>query len=213
MQVTHMADVVHALLKHSDGATKNILAIAGSIRRGSYNHLLLRAAAEHAPIGMQVRIYGGLASIPLFSEDQESETGGGPETVRHLRAAVAAADGLLISTPEYNQSIPGVLKNIIDWLSRPTPEEVLIGKPIALIGASTGSWGTRLSQAALRQVLNATESAVMPGSALFVRNAASLFDRAGRLLDVKTLEQLMALLATLDRWIDRLKRPVLDGAR
>ncbi|MHB8405080.1 MAG: NADPH-dependent FMN reductase [Gammaproteobacteria bacterium] len=208
-----MADAIHALLKHSDGATKNILAIAGSIRRGSYNHLLLRAAAEHAPKGMQVRIYGGLACIPPFNEDQEAETGGGPETVRHLRAAVAAADGLLIATPEYNQSFPGVLKNVIDWLSRPAPEEVLIGKPIALIGASMGSWGTRLSQAALRQVLNATESAVMPGSALFVRNAASLFDEAGRLLDVQTLEQLTTLLANFDSWINRFKKPVLDDVR
>src|SRR5581483_11429227 len=91
-------------------------------------------------------------ALPLFDEDLEPATLGGPDAVRQLRAQVAAGDGLLIATPEYNQSLPGVLKNAIDWLSRPWPDEVLAGKPVAVIGASSGRWGARLAQAALRQV-------------------------------------------------------------
>ena len=178
---------------------KTVLGIAGSLRRSSYNRSLLRAAKETAPEGMAI-LLEDLAPIPLFDEDLESATGGGPEPVRRLRDRVASADGLLIATPEYNHSFPGVLKNAIDWLSRPAPEEVLAGKPIAVIGASGGPWGTRLAQGALRQVLYATESLVMPNPALFVREAGRLFD-GERLVDQPTRERLEKLLAAFDRWI------------
>lgn len=152
------------------------------------------------PAGMTVVIYNGMASIPLFNEDLE--LGGGPAVVRSLRREVAAADGILIATPEYNQSLPGVLKNTVDWLSRPAPDEVLVGKPVAIIGASSGRWGTRLAQAALRQVLYATESIVLPKPAVYVREAARLFDERGRLIDQPTGEMLEALLAAFASWIE-----------
>ena len=173
-----------------------ILAIAGSLRRGSFNRLLLRAAAERLPT---IDIFDELASVPLFDEDLES---GAPiESVVALRDRVAAANGLLISTPEYNWSIPGVLKNAIDWLSRP-PMEVLARKKIAIIGASGGTWGTRLAQAALRQTLTATESIVMPAPALFVARAENVFDADGHLVDARVAQQLDAVLAAFAQWID-----------
>jgi chromate reductase len=185
----------------------NILAIPGSLRRGSFNRLLLQAAVERAPAGLSIRLYDGLASIPLFDADLESGTGGrGPQPVRDLRATVAAADGLLIATPEYNHSIPGVLKNAIDWLSRPAPEEVLIGKPVAVVGASSGRWGTRLAQSALRQVLFATESVLLPSPALFVRDAEQMFDADGRLVDASTGKSLEAVLTAFSRLIARIPR-------
>lgn len=181
---------------------KRVLAIAGSLRRGSWNLRLLEAAAECVPAGMTVSVYDDLASIPLFNEDLEQETDGGPEVVQRLRRDVAAADGLLIATPEYNHSIPGVLKNTLDWLSRAAPDEVLAGKPVAIIGASGGRWGTRLAQHALRQTLHATESLVMPAPALFIRDVGGLFDTAGRLSDVPTRKSLENVLDSLADWID-----------
>lgn len=180
-----------------------MLAVAGSLRRNSYNRLLVQAAQELAPPRLLVQPYSGLADIPLFDEDLEQATEGGPESVRRFRAAVAAADGLLFSTPEYNWSIPGVLKNAIDWLSRPGPAEVLIGKPVALMGASAGRWGTRLAQAALRQTLTAAESLVLPSPALFLRDAAAAFDAGGRIVDDDVRRQLGILLAAFAEWIDR----------
>ncbi|HVR81219.1 MAG TPA: NADPH-dependent FMN reductase [Luteimonas sp.] len=191
--------------QNSSNATqpgKRVLAIAGSLRTGSWNLRLLEAAVELAPAGMTISVHHNLASIPLFDEDLEHATDGGPDPVRRLRHAVASADGLLIATPEYNQSIPGVLKNTIDWLSRATPDEVLAGKPIAIIGATMGRWGTRLAQHALRQTLCATESLVMPAPALFIMDAAKLFDDAGRLSDIPTLKSLQAVLDSFANWID-----------
>ena len=182
---------------------KTVLAIAGSLRRHSFNRLLLDAAAQLAPEDMKVVRFEGLASIPLFDEDLEGLPAGNPEPVERLRRAVASADGLLIATPEYNWSIPGVLKNAIDWLSRASPEEVLAGKPVAIVGASSGPWGTRLAQAALRQVLTSTESLILPSPALFVRNAASAFDDSGRLTDQKVRAQLSALLGAFEEWIEK----------
>jgi chromate reductase len=184
----------------------NILAICGSTRAGSMNRRLLDAAAELAPASMLLRICEPLDSIPLFSEDREHAGAPGFGAVQRLREQVARADGVLIATPEYNQSIPGVLKNAIDWLSRPLPDEVLIGKPVAVIGASGGRWGTRLAQAALRQVLYATESPVLPRPALFVREAAALFDAQGRLVDATTRESLAELLVAFARWIELLPK-------
>jgi chromate reductase, NAD(P)H dehydrogenase (quinone) len=180
-----------------------VLAIAGSIRTGSLNRRLLEAAAELAPAGMSLSI-ADLELIPLFSEDLEHAGAPGFDAVQRLRAEVAQADGVLIATPEYNQSIPGVLKNAIDWLSRPLPEEVLAGKPVAVIGASAGRWGMRLAQAATRQVLYATESLVLPRPALYLREATALFDAQGGLMDATTRESLAELLRAFARWIELL---------
>ncbi len=152
---------------------------------------------------MTIVAYDDLRTIPPFDEDLEAGTG--PEAVRSLRRRVAGADGLLIATPEYNWSMPGVLKNAIDWLSRPGPEEVLIGKPVAVIGASAGRWGTRLAQANLRQVLTSTESLVMPGPALFVREAGAAFGPSGQ-LDASTRDQLVGVLAVFSRWMEAVER-------
>jgi len=178
-----------------------ILAIPGSLRRRSFNRLLLRAARECAPPGLEVELYEGLAALPLFDEDLEEASGGGPASVQRLRGLVAAADGLLIATPEYNQSLPGVLKNAIDWLSRPGPNEVLVDKPVAVMGASGGRWGTRLAQSTLRHVLVATEALVLPKPMLFLREAATLFDESGRLIHPQTCKQLEALMTSFARWI------------
>jgi chromate reductase len=183
----------------------HILALPGSLRRGSYNRLLLAAAAGLAPAATTVRLFADLASIPLFDEDLEGEEAALPDAVVRLRRAVDSADGVLIATPEYNQSIPGVLKNAVDWLSR--SGEVLAEKPVAVVGASTGPWGTRLAQSALRQVLHATGSLVLPGAALYARDAAHLFDGDGRLVDPATREALANVLARFADWIHRAGSP------
>lgn len=184
----------------------SILAIPGSLRRRSFNRVLVEACVRCAPPGMRVDVYRSLAEIPSFSEDLEAETGGGPESVRTLRMLVRRADGLVIATPEYNHSVPGVLKNAIDWLSRPDDDHVLRGKPVAIAGVSRGPWGTRLAQAALRQILYATESPVLPAPALFLREAERLVDESGRLADPRTEQRLRALLAAFASWI-----PLVSG--
>ncbi|HJQ13022.1 MAG TPA: NADPH-dependent FMN reductase [Gemmatimonadaceae bacterium] len=182
-----------------------MLAIGGSLRRGSFNRMLLKLAAVSSPPSLEVEIYDELASIPLFDEDVEAAAQGGPPSVKRLRDEVKAADGLLIATPEYNQSMSGVLKNSIDWLSRPGPEEVLIGKPVAIVGASGGRWGTRLAQANLRQVLTATESLVMPQPAIFVAEASKVFDADGRLLNDVLRKQLQVFMRAFFEWLSRMK--------
>ncbi|MFC5742705.1 NADPH-dependent FMN reductase [Dyella tabacisoli] len=175
-----------------------VIAIAGSLRRDSINRLLLRAAAEMAPTDLQVDVYDGLTAIPMFDEDSEKfMTATGP--VRALAAQVSAADAVLIATPEYNHSIPGVLKNAIDWLSRGSIGDVLAGKPVAVIGASTGRWGTRLAQTALRQVLFATGSVVLSGPAVYLNNGAAAFDAQGRLIDPATRASLGHVLDMMRR--------------
>lgn len=149
---------------------------------------------------MAITVYEDLASVPLFSEDLE--VGDGPEPVCRFQREVGAADGLLIATPEYNQSVPGVLKNAVDWLSRP-PERALENKPVALIGATPGPWGTRFAQSVLRHVFTATESLVLPHPALYLRDAGAAFDQAGQLADVRARQSLERLLAAFAEWIRR----------
>jgi chromate reductase, NAD(P)H dehydrogenase (quinone) len=128
-----------------------VLAISGSFRSDSHNARLLRAAALALPPGVELELYEGLASLPPYCEDADVDPA--PAAVEDLRARIAAADALLIATPEYNASIPGVLKNAIDWASRPFPDNALRGKPAAVIGASTGLFGAVWAQADLRKVL------------------------------------------------------------
>lgn len=189
-----------------------ILALSGSLRRNGYNRRLLEQAALLAPPRLAIEVYDELAAVPLFDEDLEAATAGGPDGVRRLRAAVAAADGLLIATPEYNQSLPGVLKNALDWLSRSAPDAVLAGKPVAITGASSGRWGTRLAQTALRHVLTACGANVMPAPMLFMRDAAQAFDADGQLVDAGARAGLDALLVALEDWTDRTGRATLRPA-
>ena len=130
-----------------------VLGISGSLRRESLNTALLRAAAERLPAGAELVEYEGLADVPPYDEDVEAAST--PEAVRHLREAILAADAVLIATPEYNHSIPGQLKNALDWASRPAGHSALNGKPAAAIGASKSMFGGVWAQAELRKVLSA----------------------------------------------------------
>jgi chromate reductase len=178
-------------------ATTRILCLPGSLRRDSWNLRLLAEAVRTAPKGLELSLFEGLAAVPMFNEDIEQAE---PAGVHQLRSAVAMADGLLVATPEYNHSFPGVLKNAIDWLSRGSPS-VLVDKPVAIIGASAGRWGTRLAQAALRQVLTATEARVMPAPMLFVAQANECFDVDGQLRDPKLAAGLLGVVDAFRNWM------------
>ena len=157
-----------------------ILAISGSLRDGSLNTRLLREIAERAPAGVEIELYEGLRSIPLYNADDDTDPAPGP--VRALRDAVAHADGLLFATPEYNASIPGVLKNAIDWVSRPRAETPFQGKPAAVVGATTGRFGAVWAQAELRKVLANTGARVVDIELPVARGDHALEQR-GALLD------------------------------
>lgn len=202
------------MTKRHPTATRRVLCLAGSLRHDSWNRRLLRLATTVAPAQLALDVYDDLAGVPLFDEDLEQREPAGPPGVRALRAAVAAADGLLVATPEYNQSLPGVLKNALDWLSRESPHgEVLLDKPVAVTGASAGPWGTRLAQTAVRQVLHACGAVVMPAPTLFVANAAARFDASGQ-LDAVTTQSLQRLVLAFGDWMDRVTpmRDVLEVA-
>jgi chromate reductase len=176
-----------------------VLAIAGSLRRESFNRRLLRVAVTLAPRSMAIDPFEELGSVPLFNEDLETHEA--PEGVRRLRAAVAAAQGVLIATPEYNQSLPGVVKNLVDWLSRGDPS-VLNAKAIGIVGATVrGSWGTRLAQIALRQTLTACGARVMPGPEFYLRNAGEAFNTEGRLVEDCVQRLLSNFLAAFEEWV------------
>ena len=162
-----------------------IVGIAGSVRKGSYNGALLRAASELVPAGTSVEI-ASIAGIPLYDGDLESQQGA-PDAVTALKERIAAAHGLLLVTPEYNGSLPGVLKNAVDWLSRPPKDiaRVFGNKPVAIMGATPGAGGTRLAQAAWLPVLRALGTRPWFGKQLYVAGAAHVFDAEGRLVDDK----------------------------
>lgn len=170
-----------------------VLGISGSLREGSYNTKLLLAACEMLPDDMQMDIFN-LASLPVYNDDLRRE--GYPEPVKEFRQQIAAADALLIATPEYNHSIPGVLKNALDWASRP-PDPPLVGKPVAIMGASTGNFGTVRAQLHLRQVLFALNSQPVNRPEMLVARAAEKFDSDGHLIDETTRTFLRDLLFAL----------------
>jgi len=171
-----------------------ILALSGSLRRESYNTRLLRAASELAPPGVEVELYEGLASLPPYDADIDVDPV--PAAVRDLRGRIAAADGLLISSPEYNGSFPGQLKNAIDWASRPFPESSLRNKPIALAGATPGAYGAMWAQTDLRRVLGIAGARVV-GEELPVAHAPTRFDDEGRLIDPEVRAHLIEHLELL----------------
>jgi chromate reductase len=178
--------------------TLRVLAIPGSLRKNSYNRFLLEAAADLTPPGMSIVVYDSLDTVPVFNEDLEQPP---PPGVSLLREAVASSAGLLIATPEYNQSVPGVVKNMIDWLSRSDQDVGLEGKPVAVTGATTGPWGTRIAQILLRQMLTSTQALVLPQPTLFLRDASTLFDEDGTLSNEETSDSLRRLLVSFDEWI------------
>jgi chromate reductase, NAD(P)H dehydrogenase (quinone) len=186
----------------STNGTIKVLAISGSLRRQSFNTALLRAAREQAPADMSIDIYEDLASIPPY--DDEVRAAGYPGPVVVLRKRVRAADALIFATPEYNRSFSGVLKNAIDWVSRP-PDQPLEGKPALVTGAGPGALGTALANYQLRQVLSVLDVLVLPGAELLVSAAATKFDDQGRLTDETTRTLLERHLMNLRRFIDKLR--------
>ncbi len=179
----------------------HVLGFSGSLRKASYNAGLLRAAQEALPEDMTLEIFD-LAPIPLYNE--ELNVNGGPEPVKAFKARIAEADALLIATPEYNYSIPGVLKNAIDWASRPAKESPLNEKPIALMGAG-GIMGTVRAQGHLRQVAVYTNMHPLNKPELEVQRAWEKFDQNGNLTDEATRQAIRPLLEALAAWTRRLK--------
>jgi chromate reductase len=185
-----------------DATSLNVVGIAGSLRRGSYNRGLIRAAVDLTPADMRLTVHE-LGDLPLFNADLEAE--GDPDPVRRLKEAIGAADALLIATPEYNRCVPGVLKNAVDWASRPARQSVLTNKPVAIMGASTGGGGTARAQAHLRDGLGYTNGLVLPQPEVLVPFAASRFDEAGDLTDDQTKDAIRDLLAALAEWVRQLR--------
>jgi chromate reductase, NAD(P)H dehydrogenase (quinone) len=171
-----------------------VLAISGSLRRDSYNTKLLRAAEELLPSIVEMELWDGLKAVPPY--DEEDDVQPAPAAVAALRDAVAAADALLISTPEYNSSVPGQLKNAIDWASRPLATNVLRNKPVAVVGASTGAFGAVWAQGELRKVLAATGARVVEGE-VALGHAPTKFDEDGDLVEEAAREQLVEVLEAL----------------
>jgi chromate reductase len=187
-----------ATITHGSAASWRVLAVAGSLRRDSFNRRLVEAVAALSPADVSIGVFEGLPDVPLFNEDLESEPP--PRGVQRLREAVAQADGLLIATPEYNQALPGVVKNFVDWLSR-GDAPVLEGKPVAILGVTPGSWGTRHAQAQLRHCLAACGALVMPAPQVYLRDANQLFGEQGELLDARARESLTGLATSFGHWM------------
>jgi chromate reductase len=160
----------------------NVIGLSGSLRRGSYNTALLRAAQELAPAGMAIKLFD-LSLIPIYNDDVRMA--GYPSEVSRLRDSIRVADAVLIASPEYNRSVPGMLKNAIDWASRP-PEQPFKGKPIAIMGASNGALGAAFANYHLRQIFVYMDAKMVNGPELMVGDVRSKFDEVGRLIHEPT---------------------------
>ena len=180
-----------------------ILGIAGSLRKASYNRAALRAAAALVPADAGIDVFE-LDGIPGFSEDDEKNP---PAQVVELKQRIRAADAILFATPEYNYSVPGVLKNAIDWASRPYGDSAWNGKPAAIMGATPGTLGTARAQYHLRQICVFLNVFPLNQPEVMIANAATRFDASGNLTDEKTRELIRKLLANLVSWTRRLQLP------
>jgi len=179
----------------------HVLGFSGSLRQGSFNTALLRAASELLPEDLTLEIFD-LSPIPFYNADVE--TAGAPEAAQDFKTRIAAADALLIATPEYNYSIPGVLKNAIDWASRPPKNSPLNGKPLAMMGASGGSSGTMRAQMHLRQICVFTNMLPLNKPEVYLMKAFEKFDGAGKLVDEPTRQRIHELLKALATWTRKL---------
>lgn len=183
-----------------------VLGISGSLRQGSHNRTLLRAAAAELPPAAKFVEYTGLADLPAYDEDLDAMIP--PAAVQSLRRAIETADALIIATPEYNGSVPGALKNALDWASRPWPENSLRGKRVGVIGASTGLFGAVWAQAELRKILSTIGAGVIEGE-LAVGQAHEAFDNEGRLGDPELQARLSESVAAL---IEDLRASAVEAA-
>jgi chromate reductase len=172
----------------------NVLGISGSLRRDAHNRRLLLEAAELLPAGVELELFEGLKVVPPYDEDDDVEDP--HDAVVELREAIAAADAVLFATPEYNSSIPGQLKNAVDWASRPFGSGALFGKPVAVVGASTGGFGAVWAQAELRKVLGTAGARVVEGQ-VAVPHADQRLAQHGRLLDEVLAGELAELVEAL----------------
>lgn len=187
----------------SDTRPIRVVGISGSLRAGSYNSAALRAAVALAPEGMTIET-AEIGDLPLYNDDVRAA--GYPAPVQRLRDQLAAADAILFVTPEYNYSIPGVLKNAIDWASRP-PSQPFDNKPVAIMGASGGVLGSARAQYQLRQMLVFLNAFPLNKPEVMIGTAQSKFDEAGRLTDEPTREFIRTLLVALASWTERLRQP------
>jgi chromate reductase len=189
-------------LSQPNSTPVRVVGLAGSLRQGSYNRALLRAAQGMAPEGMTIEIFD-LIAVPLYNADVEAA--GDPEGVAALKAAIRAADSVLFVTPEYNHGVPGVMKNAVDWASRPPREAPLGAKPVGIIGASPGMTGSARGQSQLRQAFEFTNSYCMPQPEILVFRAHEKFDAEGRLTDEGTAKFLGVYLEAFKAWTLRFK--------
>ena len=196
-------------MKGRHAVADRIVAFAGSLRRGSFNSALLRAARELTPDGMEIELID-IGELPFYNADVEAQ--GDPPAVAAYKASLADADGLIIATPEYNDGIPGVLTNSIDWGSRLPGRAPLSGKPVALMGASPSRIGTARAQLHLRQLLSHVHARVLPPPELLLASAHQHFDKSLRLTDESTRDVLAKLLERFRRWIAR-ERAAVEADR
>lgn len=180
-----------------------LIAAAGSLRQGSFNRGLVRAARDLAPVGCTVEPFD-LAGLPHYDADLQAD-GSDPASVTAWKAAIAGSDGLLLAVPEYNHSFSGVMKNAIDWASRPPRESPLEGLPVGIIGASDGPFGTARAQAAIRVVLAATGCMVMVRPAVMVPFARTIADDQGDIVDTDTRDRVAAWMIAFASWTRRLR--------
>lgn len=182
--------------------TVKFLGFAGSLRADSFNRALVRAAAELAPEDVEVAVYD-LRGIPVYDGDVEQK--GLPEEVEAFKRAIRESDAVLVATPEYNWSFPGVLKNALDWATRPAGDNPFRGKPVAVMGASTGAWGTLRAQLHLRQVLASLEARQLHRPEVLVTHAREKFDAEGRLVDEGARARVRELVTALRDWTRQLR--------
>lgn len=193
----------------TDEVQYQVAGLCGSLRAASYNRAALEAAGQLMPTGMRLRIES-FAQLPIYCADEQER--GWPPAVLALGEAIAQADAVLIASPEYNFSVPGGLKNALDWLSR-LPEQPFKGKPVAVLGAATGPVGTARMQYELRRILHFLEARVLLKPEVFIGNAKAKFDEQGHLKDETTLKFIGEQMVALRRWIVRERAAVQAEAR